>query len=771
MHPAAKKYMRQILASDIRFSTPSITDDQVWKLIIEPGVPLSLSSTYGLRAKRISIFPEFISNGIFCSDPVQFHNYPLVAFQSTNFSDIIFSPFPTIDARLKIWVPTSQIIMGQITCANTSDVSRRINMDWLVQLDPLPNGRPMYPAHMGMNTILQGNTSGLFPVFYLTGGPKESSSAFPGLTIDMLLIPGASRQVTWVLASQNALESSFQQARHYSSRQLDVEQLNIEMADKRQLCSFEGSEQDLLPFLLNRSQNQTYQLLMPPVRQFKHPTYIHERNTDHGSYKNEELLEINPEWSGQTLPEMWILAQNLLPGRPDALKGLIQNVLDSQTVDGWIDYRVGVNHRRIGVLAPPMLAVLVCEIHPYLEDSTWLEQIYPKLIRFFKKWFESGLDRLPELVHPVQTGLTDWKGLPEDSAAEFWVKLKSTQNPLLLSVFYRETRSLIQIASWLRTGEELPWLDQIRVMLENTAEKLWNDSLGVYEYQDASSGLGYSGKQLCSFKKPGVHKPLRKITTPGKLFVRLNVTSRLSPDFSITLRGSIDSREVDLTLTQESFQWIGMSGFHITGDAFSSLNSMEVSGWKKGDSGCVGQADLQQPDIFALLPLWAGIPSHQQVEKMLASENIEQYMTSEGICLTPHADGKPSLRIPNFLAAMLIQGCMQYHRFDLAHRLFLCHFTPPSASGRLDSIHPAGVFNGNLEDLLPVHLFLQLCGIRKISPTEVIVTHFNIHQHTVTVQYNQTRLILNSKKTEIIPGSGNPVVLDQPGPHRIIFDR
>ncbi len=771
MYPDSFKIIRSILASDVRFSKPTVTDDQVWRLTIEPGIPLSLSSTYGLRAKRISIFPEFTCDNVPVSDSNQFHQYPRLEFQSTNFSELAFSPFPNIDARLKIWVPTSQIIIGQIACINTSEISRRVNMDWLVRLDPLPNGRPMSPEQIGLNMILQGNTGDLFPVFYLTGGPKESPSAFPGLTINMLLIPGSSRQVTWVLASHTSTDLSFQQARHYSSHQLDVEQLKIEMADKRQKCIYKESDDDHIPAMLNQSQNQSYQLLMPSVRQLKHSTFIHERNTDHGSYKNEELLEINPEWSGQTLPEIWILTQNLLPGRPETVKELIQNILDSQTPDGWIDYRVGANHKHTGVLAPPMLAALVCELHPLLEDFTWLEHIYPKLIRFFKRWFETGSDQLPELVHPIQTGLTDWECLPAESLVSLWGKLKSSQNPLVLSLFYHETRSLIQIAGWLKTGEDLPWLDRTRIMLEKTADILWNDSLAVFDYQDQSSGFQYKGKQLCSFKKSGVHKPVRKIVSPGRLFIQLNISSRLSPDFSLKMCGAINNQEVELSLSQSSFQWLGTTGFFITENAFSSLDSIEIGDWQKGDTGSVGQADLQQPDIFSYLPLWAGIPSSQQVEKMLASENIEKYMTCDGISLTPQLDGKPSIRIPNFLAAMLIQGCIQYQRFDMALRLFQCHFNYSTALNYRDSVHPASYFEGSLENLLPVLLFLQLCGIRKVTPSEVIITHFNIHQHTVTVQYNQIKLILNSNKTEIIPDSGSAVVLDKVGPHRIIFDK
>jgi hypothetical protein len=248
----------------------------------------------------------------------------------------------------------------------------------------------------------------------------------------------------------------------------------------------------------------------------------------------------------------------------------------------------------------------------------------------------------------------------------------------------------------------------------------------------------------------------------------LNVSARLSPDFNCILHGTIDSGEAELRLTPQSFQWIGSAGFCVTEEAFSSLESVEIQGWKKGDNGVIRQADLKQADVFSLLPLWAGLPSLRQSEKMLTSENLGDYLRADGICLknaigSEHA----AIRIPNYLAAMIIEGFIQYHRLDLADQFFRCQFSPANNS---NDFTRNLVFNGSLEELIPVKLFIEISGIRKFTSNEVIITHFNAHPIPVTVQYNQTKLILNSNKTEIITGSGESIILDKPGPHRIIFE-
>jgi len=767
--PKNQQGFRQILTSDVRFARPTVTDDQVWSLVVDPDRPLSISTTYGLRAKRMLVFPEFTSGNLSISNPLQFEKFPQVTFHSTNFSEIEFSPFLSLDAQLKIWVPSSQMITGQITVSNTSDISHLLHVDWLVQLDPLPGGQAMTSARMGSNTILQGKTGDLFPVFYLTGGPEESSSVYPGLSIKLLLVPGATRQVTWVLATQSSTDASFHQARYYASRQMEVEKFKIEMADKHQKCFFESSQQNLADSL-NQSQNRAYQLLMPVVRQFKNSTFIQSRDPDRGIYPKEEMLEIAPEWSGQTLPDTWLMAQNLLPGRPETVKGLIQNTIDAQETNGWIDYRVSANHKSSGHLALPMLAALACEVHRCSDDLGWLENIYPRLVQFFKCWFSPETNTHQQLTHPVQVEFLNPPLFEQDQISQVWAKLKTSENPLLLSLLYRECKSLIQIASWLKSSQDMGWLDDIQNQLASQAERLWNEGLGIYQYRDVSSGLTSNGKVLCEFKQDGKHKPERKITAPGRLLIRLNPGTRISPDFCCILSGTGSENKIETTLFHQSFEWIDTIGISVPAQSFLSLDSIEIRNWKKGDIGQVVQADLTQRDITSLLPLWAGIPSPEQAEKMLAPDNIEPFLGANGISFYPSGKEVRAERITNTLAAMIIEGLLLYHRPDLADRFFRHHFDPDSRAKQKDAGLESSLVGANLFSLLPVKCFLAVLGVKKFTPHEVIVTHFNRNPHPVTVQYNQTKLTLKSDQTKIIARSGETIILDQPQPHRVVFE-
>ncbi len=422
---------------------------------------LSLVTTYGLRASRMHIFPEFSFEDLVIRDPARFHSRPTVNFASACFLTVCFSPFPLLDVEFRAWVPDSQVLVGQITAINTSDLTRTFGVDWRIHLQPLKGGSPMKQSQNGMNTTLQGECAGLFPDFYLTGGAYPSITDLPGLGNKILLLPGASRQVTWALASLSSIEASTQLARQYSSSSLDVEQIKIEMADNRSKVHCETSSAGVSD-VLERSQDRAFQLIMSPARKHTYPTYISERSPDTGNYHSEEILEIHPEWTGQTLPEVYLLAQTLLPGRPEIVKGLLQNFINIQQPDGRIDLRASVNHNFTGHSSLPMLATLVSELHQYLDDQGWLANIYPKLIAFLKTWLKSsdtGDIKISELTHPLQLGFSIKDLNANVILADNWVRLTSSRNPFLLSLLCRETSELLQISRWIKREEDRDWLE------------------------------------------------------------------------------------------------------------------------------------------------------------------------------------------------------------------------------------------------------------------------------------------------------------------------
>ena len=226
----------QILSADIRVSLPDVMNDQNWELCPTGTQPraLSLLTTYGFRASRMHVFPAFSLEDRVITDPSEFSSFPEIVFSSTNFTVLKFSPFQDIDVFYRLWVPTSQIIVGELTCLNNAGPTKTLGVDWLTHLIPVTGGSPMKQMQMGLSNVLQGECADLFPVFYLAGGAYASSAAIPGLAAKLLLMPASEKRLTWALASHTSIDASFQQARQFSSKSLEVEQLKIEMTDKPQ---------------------------------------------------------------------------------------------------------------------------------------------------------------------------------------------------------------------------------------------------------------------------------------------------------------------------------------------------------------------------------------------------------------------------------------------------------------------------------------------------------------------------------------------------------
>lgn len=770
-----KQGFYQVLNSDIRFSLPDILNDQSWELgtgINQPDA-LSLATTYGLRASRMHIFPEFSIETQSVTAPEDFHTYPGIDFSSTNFALVNFSPFQSINVEFRVWVPTSQLLVGEVTCTNTAQIPITLGVDWLVQLFPLKNGSPMKTLQMGLNSVLQGECDDLFPVFYLTGGAYPSASTFPGLGTKMLLLPAAKKQVTWVMGSFTSVEASLLQARQYSSKVLEVEQLKIEMADKREKV-FCVTGKPATSRALEISQNCACQMVMPPIRKFAHPTYVSSRNSSTGNCRNADFLEVYPEWTGQTLPEIWMLAQSLLPGRPEVIKGFLQNFFAEQQPDGRIDYRVSPNGHHTGHLSLPILSSLVVDLHPYLDDSHWLEEIYPCLVSFLKTWVslpESGELILTELTHPIQLGFSSPDPLAATIYSDLWIRLKSSNNLFVLSLLLRETNDLLQIARWLEKREDWGWLEKIREQLLASLNKLWDERTGTFTSLDMSTGQPHGGKIVGTFKKNGTHKPKRKLPVPGRIYLRMNCEGRFPPDFSCRIMGTgVDGPE-QLTISPRDLQSIGRSYVFVSSRAFSTIESIEILDLPGGAYGEIGQADLMQKDITQLLTLYAGIPTIRQAERLLRSIRVSSFIGTQGLSLLAYLEEHPVVVAPGYIAGLIVEGLLRYGRVSLSAQVFNHHFVERvfSNNPKINVMRACPI--KCLEDLTPVRLFLKINGVMKLTRKEVIISHFiKKSQDTVTVKYNKVEMILKRNIAEIHTQAGERIYMNQPGPNRVILE-
>lgn len=754
-HQESPTLQTLLVAADLSFSKPDILNDQVWELSAGSGVvrALILSTSFGLRARRFQLFPRFTLGDAAVSDPNEFIDYPNIHFASTNFICLGMKPFKDIDVTARFWVPESQAICGQYTFHNLSQRPIPITISLLCLLVPLGGGSPMLPVQMGINKVLQGESSDLKPLLYMTGGPEEAQETFPGLSTQLLLSPGKPRSINWVLASRESTQTSLMRARHYSASQLDEVQLAVEMRDKQQLLNFSGDNSRAHEPLTN-SQHQALQLIMPGVKEFSHPTYVIQRNIDGGYLPSIEALDLQPAWSGQTLWETWMMMENLLPGNPGLVKGLIENHLKGQTPSGRVDMQVNAPLRPTGISAPPMLNTLVRELMNYVEDEKWLRSIFPRLGSFVKFWSpDDGND--PSLSisgwqHPLQTGLTPVTGNQEASLLPFIPDMHSADDPLLLCMLYRELKSHQQLARLLQQQDDD---DSAQSRLEVISAKLRKHIFSTHPAEDDS------GSPLFVFGDNGKTGMKIRLPSPRKLSLRILAVQRLPVDFRCVLYGSGPSCKVREELKADSLSFLGNCGVATTSQVFTELDAVRLESCPQETTGWIQQAGSPVSSILRFLPALSGVFSQEELDVFLAKSSLDPYLGRDGLTFTPTQANKPVINVPDFWAMLILDGLIRYGKFDLAETLFNHQYFHRNPKSR-----PA-----SLDNLIPVNQYLKILGIKRFTNKELILTHSLNQRAPVTVQYKKITVSLEQEQVIVDMGPDGHLTITSPGPHHILF--
>ncbi|MDH5644274.1 MAG: hypothetical protein OEY63_08735, partial [Gemmatimonadota bacterium] len=397
------------LAADSRLSVPDYLNDHIWELTLSGGEPsaLSLRTTFGLRAKAMRIFPRFSEGKTSISDPTAFALPPTIRRFYPNLIILDYSPLPNINVSTEYWVPQSNTISGRMTLANKSNATRKIRLEIISSLTPI-DGQSMASKQMQMVNILAGQTGGLFPVIFMTGGPAHGSGPHPSLFLDLELGPGATRQLTWTQAATDTLQTSFDLARQIAARPWEAELARLELVNASQTMDIHTGDKDWdAAFAL--SQCAGFGLLFPPSSHLSNSSFVSARGPDNGHSPKGDGTDYPSSWNGQTPLEAHYLA-SVLPASQTA-QGLLKNFLNIQKEDGTIDGKPGLAGQRGHYLAAPMLASLAWKIYETKEDINFLKEVFPYLHNFFWSWFSPEYDKdgdgLPQWKHILQTGFED----------------------------------------------------------------------------------------------------------------------------------------------------------------------------------------------------------------------------------------------------------------------------------------------------------------------------------------------------------------------------
>lgn len=763
VHAPYDKELRQIIAADQRCSTVTPEDDQIWQLETSRGEPpgLAFQTTYGLRAYGIRVFPRFSIKKVPISDPRSFYTKPSLTFTAPNFLELQYAPFSTLDVSQKVWVPDSHTLTSQVTLTNTSSALVQVWMEWIVQLNPLLTGSPMTAAQISVNTVLQGQSGALYPVFLLTGGPRGDLSAFPSLGIEVSVPPRSSRQFSWALATLGSTDFSFYAARKATAYTLDNEQIKIQMLQKTQSVGFDFSDPGI-NHRLEQSQQRVFQLLVPPFRGLQNPWYVTKRDPEHGNLPTESSSGYSADWGIQKMTDLWALSRMLLPLRADIVKGMLQNLIDQQGADGTLYAQLNWNGKVTNLAAAPLAVSLAAEVYESTGDREWLAQNYAALVRATKVWFKPEFDQdedgWPEWQHILQTGLAE--NASPDLRNKLEGLIKTAEWPSLAALLLNECRALKKMAGWVNDPSDLEWIDSHIAHLGQLLHESWDQKRGAYAFRDQVGHSSAHGETLHTFKQNGAAEIDLKLTQPTRLMIRIRSKGLEVRSFECKVKGVTAHHEKTITFTAGDFRWEDENGLAVSAETFSTVKTITVSGLKKGESLIVETPDhfVQSPDF--MVSLWAGVPSQKQADVLIKN----------GVSYLEAAENEP----PFYLKVMWLEALFRADRKELASRYlkkWYLGFTEEAQNSDVQDLKPLvePLTGGGLEQLIPLKTLLNLLGVDRITDEELILNGFNEFFPKVNVQYKKFKLDLESGQARIENLNGESVLVTEPGPHRIML--
>lgn len=763
------------LAADSRLSIPDYLNDHIWELALGGGEPsaLSLRTTYGLRAKAMRIFPRFGENGKSVNNPSEFALPPTIRRFYPNFLIVDYSPLPSIDVTAEYWVPGSNAVSGRVTLANKSNATRKVRIEVCALLVPI-DGQGMTSTQMQMVNVLAGQSGGLFPVLFMTGGPAHGAGPHPSLFLDLELGPGATRQLTWTQAATDTLQTSFDLARQVAARPWEAERARLELLNASQTIDVRTGDRDWdAAFAL--SQCAGFGLLFPPNEHLPNPSFVSARGPDNGHSPKGDGLDYPSSWNGQTPLESYYLA-SILPASSTA-KDLLKNFLAVQKEDGTIDGKPGLAGQRGRYLAAPLLSSLAWKIYESNEDENFLKEVFPRLHKFFWAWFsleyDEDRDGLPQWKHILQTGFEDNPLFDAWHAWSLGVDITQVHSPALEAMLYHEAACLIKMAELLEQNDTLTLLHEQAAKLRKSIESTWGARTGLYHYRDRETGSSLAGKALVKQKGSGTISPKLKFEAPIRLLVEVQTQSPAAKRPEIRIH-QFSTKAADEVVKGGDYQWRNGGSVYTTQKVYPKLAKIVVKGLGDEDTVTISTLDFTTEDHTLFTPLWAGVPDdgHAQIMIGRALLDSKRFHRPFGIPACPSLSELEAESISQAVHLpwnlLICEGLLRYGFRSDAARLFAHNMSAVIQNlkqnrafhARYHAEKGTGIGERNaLSGLAPVGLFMKILGVEILSPTRVKLEGVNPFPWDVTVDHKGLKVIRGTNQTEVIFANGKSVTV------------
>jgi len=767
------------LAADSRLCTPDYVNDHIWEVELGTSDPpaISLYTTFGLRARSMRLFLRFTENNNTITDPNTFIEKPSLRRFHPNFLTIDFAPFENMFASAEFWVPQSHAIAGRVVFTNRSNATRQLKLEVCAALAPL-DGQSIIPTQQQLVNILAGQTSGITPVVFLTGGSKHGPGPHPSLMLDLELGPGSTRQLNFAEAALDTIPASFELARHSAARAWEAEHVRIEMLDASQVLDIRTADPHW-DAALAFSQKAAHALFFNRSDHLPFPSFVHARQPEHGFSRKRDGTDHPPAWNGQSPLESYYIS-SILHGSPQISKELLLNFLASQTEDGEVDNKPGLAGQRSKLMAAPMLASLAWKYYQTTGDESFLHEVLPKLLKFFWAWFSSAHDRnrdgVPEWDHILQSGFEDNPIFDVWNPWSQGLDISLVHSPSLEAMLYREAQSLMKIAKELNKPDEETALVQAQAeALKSSIEASWNERNSYYSYRDRETGLASTGSIIARKKGDGNMRPKFESQLPVRLLIEIltkNPAAR-RPEVEISEHFAKTKGEAE-TILGHQFHWRTGGLVATSQKVYMRVGRVTVRGLEEKDRINVKVIDTAGEDITLALPVWAGVVDQDKVNALIernlrAADRFDRPFGMPSLPFAPDPQAEPVSMGVHFPWNQLIgEGLVAYGFRAEATRL-VTHMMNAVIQNlkqnrafyqRYHAEKGSGIGERNsLHGLAPVGLFMLALGVTILSTTRVKLEGRNLFPWPVTIKYKGLSIVRGADQTVVTFANGESVIV------------
>jgi hypothetical protein len=771
------------LAADARLCQPDYLNDHIWEVELGAAdadrASISLYTTFGLRARSMRLYPRFTENNVTVTDPNTFIAKPSLRRFYPNFQTIDFVPLENLHVTTDFWVPESHAVAGRVTLTNKSNAVRQLKLEVCAVLSPL-DGQSIIPTQQQLVNILAGQTSGIAPVIFMTGGPKHGPGPQPSLLLDLELGPGATRQITFAEAALDTVAMSFELARRSAARPWEAERARIELLDASQILDIRTGDPDW-DAALAFSQTAAHGLFFSGREQLPNPSFVNTRHIDNGFSRKGDGADYPPSWNGQSPLETYYIS-NILHGAPQVTKGLLLNFFSTQTEDGEVDNKPGLAAQRSKLIAAPLLASLAWKYYQATQDEDFLIEVYPKLIKFFWSWFSSVHDRnrdgVPEWDHILQSGFDDNPIFDVWNPWSQGLDISLVHSPSLEAMLFCEAMSIVKVAKKLGKHEEETMLVQSQAeILRASLIAGWNPNQSFYSYRDRETGLVSACKVIAKRKGDGSIRPKVEFENKVRLLIEIQTKSPAAkrPEVEISEFFTKSKGEVE-TIFGHQFQWRTGGLVAATQKLFTRVGRVSVTGLDEKDKVIVKLIDTTGEDITLALPLWAGIPEAQQANALIGrnistADRFDRPFGLPSLPLSPDPDAEAvSMGVPFPWNQLIGEGLLTYGFRDEATRL-TAHLMNAVIQNlkqnrafyqRYHAEKGTGIGERNaLQGFAPVGLFMQTLGVTILSATKVKLEGRNLYPWAVTIKYKGLTVVRALEQTVVTFPNGESVIVKE----------